>query len=177
MSGIGGDVVQTLLEPAEALSYPSPARVRAIAAAFPLNGTESSGWDIGDWEEHYIRVFDMNPPSAPYLGYQIWGDHYQRGEFMAALTRAQREAGVDTAGELPDHIVPVLRYLAAVRDPLPQVLEILPPALSKIRQGVQTLAPESPYLAVLDHVIAITRDLSASQELPAGSAPREGRQP
>lgn len=168
---------------AEALGYPSPARLKTLSA---LEATGSSrrgespagSWTLGEWEEHYTRVFDHNPPSALYLGYQMWGDRYQRGELMATLARAQKVAGVDPAGELPDHLVPVLLYLAAVTDPLPQVLEILPGAVEKIRRAVEDLAPGSPYLAVLDDVLAATKELSTAQPLPAGrTPPQEGRHP
>jgi nitrate reductase assembly molybdenum cofactor insertion protein NarJ len=151
---------------AEAMSYPSPARLEALTS-FAGAGVARS-WSLGEWEEHYTRVFDLNPPSAPYLGYQVYGDRYQRGGLMAALGKAQRDAGIDTGGELPDHVAPVFSYLAAAAEPLPQLLEILLPGLEKIRGGVKELAPDSPYLAVLDEALATARTLSVAR-LPEGS--------
>jgi nitrate reductase delta subunit len=162
---------------AEALRYPAPGRDRELResvgrldgpdAHAQLDGLDAGAarsaletfiaqverLDLGAWEELYTRTFDLNPPSAPYLGYQAWGDKYQRGQFLAELSRHQRDAGVDLEGELSDHLVPVLRYLAAVPEPLPRLLQILTPAVQKMRCGVESLDAGSPYLPLLDAVL------------------------
>jgi nitrate reductase delta subunit len=160
---------------AQALRYPAPGRELELRDS--LDGAEGTarraledfigrvaGMELGGWEELYTRTFDLNPPSAPYLGYQMWGDKYQRGELLAELGRRQREAGIDMEGELPDHLVPVLRYLAAVPEPLPGLVQIVTPGLRKVRAGVESLDSTSPYLPVLD----ATLECTAAVAQPAG---------
>jgi nitrate reductase delta subunit len=69
---------------------------------------------------------------------------------MATLNRAMLEAGIDLAGELPDHLSPVLRYLAIAPEPLPELLQILSPALKQIEHTLRTLEPANPYVGLLE---------------------------
>ena len=125
---------------ADAFCYPAPGRLEALQAglaALPpgrrqgrlsLPSSSSIGrLSLGEWEELHTRTLDLNPPAAPYVGFQIWGESYQRGAFLSKMNRALAEAGVDPDGELPDHLIPVLRYLAATPDPLPELVEVLGP--------------------------------------------------
>ena len=121
---------------------------------------------VSEREELYTRTFDLNPTATPYLGYVIFGDSYQRGELMAALNRAQDELGVDGGGELPDHLRPVLRYLARADAPLPELLEILGPALKKIHKSLKTIDAHNPYLDLL----GTTERALARLEVPQGGA-------
>jgi nitrate reductase delta subunit len=84
------------------------------------------------------------------VGFAVYGESYQRGEFLAALTRAFREEGVDPGSELPDHLANVLRYLARAQNPLPELVEILPQALSAMHKTLKTLDAKSPYLLLLE---------------------------
>lgn len=117
------------------------AAARALSAICSL--------DLTAREELYTRTFDLNPPAAPYVGFQIWGESYQRGAFLAMMNRALAEAGVETEGELPDHLIPVLRYLSRVVDPLPELREALLPALERMQAALHKADPENPYLALL----------------------------
>lgn len=132
-------------------------RVGSRVAAF-LDQVEQL--ELGAWEELYTHTFDLTPPAAPYLGYQIWGDRYQRGEFLVDLVRVQREAGIDPRGELADHLVPCLEYLDRARPPLPRLLEVLPPALEKMQKGVRGLDRRSPYVPLLEGTLTVAERLS-----------------
>ena len=67
-------------------------------------------------EEIYTATFDLRPVCYPYVGYQLFGDTYKRGEFLAQLNARYREQGFTVSGELPDHLGVILRYLARTRD-------------------------------------------------------------
>ena len=68
---------------------------------------------------------------------------------MAELKVAQELAGVETSGELPDHLDPVLRLLA-VADPAPaSLLEALPKALDKMRSELKDAERDNPYRHLL----------------------------
>jgi nitrate reductase delta subunit len=160
----------TLERYADAFSYPRPGSRtawRAALAEVPAAAGQAQfaaflaaleGLSQGEWEELYTRTLDLNPAFAPYLGFQMWGDSYARGEFMAQLSHAMQENQIERGGELPDHLGPVLRYLAAVADPLPQLLEVLQPALTKMTARLEREDASNPYRHLLQAVAAACQD-------------------
>lgn len=117
---------------------------------------------LAEWEELHTRTLDLSPLFAPYIGYITWGENYHRGEFLAALTRAQTAAGVEPDGELADHLDPVLRYLGTATEPLPELVEVAGEAVAKMRKALKRAEPTNPYL----YLLAATRRLIDS-ELPS----------
>jgi nitrate reductase delta subunit len=146
---------------AEAFCYPAPGQVERIVERLERvppgdarRAVESFVGKVrllslGEWEELYTRTLDLNPPAAPYIGFQTWGESYQRGLFLSTLNRALLEAGVETEGELPDHLIPVLRYLGQAVEPLPELVEVLSPALRRIHDVLRQADAASPYLDLL----------------------------
>jgi nitrate reductase delta subunit len=167
---------------AEALRYPAPGRLEQLRTAVAtLPGgtarTELSSFvtavselSLGAWEELYTRTLDHNPASAPYLGYQVWGEQYQRGEFLVEMSRVITEADVDRDGELPDHLVPILRYLAIAEHPEARVLETLPQALEGMAAALSAADPANPFL----HVLAAARAESATAANSGARTPTLG---
>ncbi len=157
---------------ADAFSYPAPGRLEALkrgGAAMPKGAGKDayaaflSGIDrlpLGAWEELHTRTLDLNPPAAPYVGYQTWGESYQRGAFLAQMNRALAETGVDTDGELPDHLTPTLRYLAAAPVPLPEMVEVLGPAIERMLAALRKAEPDNPYVSLLQAVQAQCQGLN-----------------
>jgi nitrate reductase molybdenum cofactor assembly chaperone NarJ/NarW len=151
---------------ARAFGYPAPGLLAAmmdgwvrlqdgrVKAAYRACIDRLQSLSMGEWEELYTRTLDLNPPAAPYVGYQMWGESYQRGSFLARMSRELREAGVDSDGELPDHVAPVLIYLASTPEPLPELVEVLDPALERMHKGLQSVDPGNPYLSLLEAVRA-----------------------
>ncbi len=124
---------------------PGPARTavdRFLRAIEPLS--------LAAWEELYTRTLDLNPLTAPYLGFHRWGESYARGDFMAKLNAAYRLQEIPTDGELPDHVIPVFRYLAVADDPLPELLEVLPVALKAMHTALHKADADNPYIALLE---------------------------
>lgn len=108
---------------------------------------------IHQTEELYTRLFDMQPLCYPYVGYQLFGENYKRGAFMAQLNETYRLCGFSAGQELPDHVAVILHYLALdaekrsddfgaalIDDGLLPALEKMIPALQKY--------PENPYAAL-----------------------------
>jgi nitrate reductase delta subunit len=62
-------------------------------------------------QELYTVIFDMQPVCYPYIGYQLFGESYKRGAFMAQLNEAYRAAGYSAGQELPDHLSIALRFI------------------------------------------------------------------
>lgn len=61
--------------------------------------------------ELYTITFDMQPVCYPYVGYQLFGESYKRGAFMAQLNEAYHACGYSAGQELPDHLAVILRFL------------------------------------------------------------------
>jgi len=145
-----------------AYRYPFPGRIEQLRAGLdelprgPVRRSLERFLDsVGlltpaEWEELHTRTVDLGPLFAPYVGWVIWGENYKRGEFMSNLKREQDAAGIDTAGELPDHLDPVLRYVASVAEPLTDLTEVLQPALKKMRDALKAAEPDNPYLYLLE---------------------------
>jgi len=73
---------------------------------------------------------------------------------MAKLNRAMAELDIDPEGELPDHLIPVLRYLAAAEQPLPELAEHLPTALERMIAILKEKDRGNPYLHVYEAALA-----------------------
>ena len=104
---------------------------------------------LNEWEELYTSTLDLNPDTPPYIGYMIWGDYYMRGRFLAQLNHAMQEASIDLDGELPDHLVPVLRYLDRVPDPIEELKAVLVPAVQAMVDSLAKIDPNNLYLEPL----------------------------
>src|SRR5512139_3765259 len=110
---------------ADLLSYPTSsileqadnclAQLRAshpeAAAAFEGLLRSLKGCELEKLKEIYTITFDMQPVCYPYVGYQLFGESYKRGSFMAQLNEAYHSSGFSAGKELPDHISIILRFL------------------------------------------------------------------
>jgi len=147
---------------AEAFCYPDPGRLAVLKKGLETLKTSGVKRSVaafvdeiqrlspGEWEELYTRTFDLNPMTAPYIGYQTWGESYQRGAFLSKMNRELLEAGIDSQGELPDHLIPVLLYLGQARKPLPELVEVLDPALQRMATGLRKADSSNPYLGLFE---------------------------
>ena len=88
--------------------------------------------------ELYAETFDWNPACCLYVGFQLFGESYKRGAFMAKLNHEYRARDFSAGTELPDHLCVMLRYLSGVEDDdvaLWLTDEAIAPALRKIAKG------------------------------------------
>jgi nitrate reductase delta subunit len=107
------------------------------------------GIPLGELEELYTMTFDLSPVVVPYVGHLAYGDSYERGTFMADLKGAMRAVDVDPGSELPDHLDPILRYLAATDEPVDSLEPILVPAITKMEKSLKKSNSKNPYIHVL----------------------------
>lgn len=157
--------------------YPTPSSAADLSAAITADLHGGIGRDmrrfhggvsslsLGEWEELHTSTLDLSPMFVPYVGHVVWGENYRRGEFMAELKGSMAAAGVDLGGELPDHIEPVLRYLAATPEPLADLLDVLPGAADSMRDTLRKVAPDNPYRHLLAATAAFAGDF---RPLPIG---------
>jgi nitrate reductase assembly molybdenum cofactor insertion protein NarJ len=88
-------------------------RFRAYAEATPL----------GELQEAYTLAFDLDslsqsePTCYPYVGHHLFEENHKRSALIVGLLERYREHGFESdTGELPDHLVIVLRFLATCED-------------------------------------------------------------
>ena len=169
---------------AEAFQYPAPGRIELLregcnqlppgAVRKALHGflQAISRLRLGEWEELHTRTLDLNPPAAPYIGFQMWGESYQRGAFLAKMNRALWEARVDDGGELPDHLIPVLRYLSTAAAPMPELVEVLEPAVQRMITALKKADPHNPYTLLLEAVALASEGIKVqAQAVPENNGP------
>ena len=156
--------MDTLLLMAEALRYPHPGQVNALyTKVSKLNGqlgnkifadflAKVESLSLNEQEELFTRTLDLSPLAAPYVGYQIWGESYKRGEFMAALNSELKTHEIDLEGELPDHLRPILQYLSISSSPLPELIEVLEKAIKAMHSSLKKTEKDNPYLLLFDAI-------------------------
>ena len=161
---------------AEAFGYPYPGLLEelghglsAVTKSPARRSVETFVRKVGrlslaEWEELATRTLDLSPAAAPYIGFQIWGEGYPRGEFMSKLNRAMHESGVPTDGELPDHIVPVLRYLATTEQPIPELVQNFEPAVERMRNTLREKDHTNPYLELLEAALQLAPRSNESEK-------------
>ncbi len=146
------------------LGYPTPAlpaqagtaaealRAARSRAAGPLEAFAAFVADAapGALEELYTRTFDLKPVAYPYVGFQLFGETYRRGEFLVLLQARYRAAGFAVEGELPDHLAVITRFLAEHPDP-DLVAEGVIPALEKMLPPLM----DNPYRLVLQGLLLV----------------------
>jgi len=161
------------MRPAEAVAlgfrYPTPTSHQPLAAAVAdLSGAvrrrmgdfvdEVSALDLAAWEELHTATLDLSPLFVPYVGHVVWGENYRRGAFMADLKADMERVGVDLGGELPDHIEPVLRYLAQADEPLADLTDVVGGAVATMQETLHKEAAKNPYNHLLSATAAVVEE-------------------
>lgn len=157
----------------EALRYPSPDSRDTLRRRLEEVAQESVRADLcaflgeiecltlEEWEELYVRSFDLDPDAAPYLGWHVWPDEQRRAQLLLEMARRLSAHDLDADGELPDHLVPVFRYLARRPDAsgrettvsgteTPLLDQALKPALHAITDRLRSQTPPNPYVHLLE---------------------------
>lgn len=116
-------------------------------------------------QELYTQTFDWNPDTTLDIGWHLFGENYDRGDFLVKLRGTMREYAVPENGELPDHLSHVLPLL----DRMPPdesatfAARFVLPALEKLSSGLQKT--ESDFLpvvqAIRDRIAVLTAPIPA----------------
>lgn len=182
------DLRAALTAAADMVEYPGPVASAAVAAVAEGNPA-SPAWlaatspevrtrlwtfaatvmrlSRGAWEELYTQTFDLQPEMTLNLGHQIFGEDWKRSTLLIELQGLMPRHGVNNGSELPDHLVWMLRLLAAAPAEDTEVHDLrghcLLPAL-RVLTG--KLAEENPYTPLLH---ALTLLLMEPVPVAAGS--------
>jgi len=106
------------------------------------------GLSLSQLEEIYTRTFDLQAICYPYAGYQLFGEEYRRGEFMAKLKQHYKSNGFNPPeNELPDHISIIFQYLSKISDDIIKE-ECLLPTFEKLLKSFRE-DTDNPYYFLL----------------------------
>jgi nitrate reductase delta subunit len=183
-------IVQQVRE-CEALVSATDAEAAALLRHF-LSFVEKTS--LGDLQETYTAVFDLDADCHPYLGYHLFGEGYARSEFLLELKQRYRAGGFQAnENELPDRISEVLRFLSVCNDKSANeeiLQEGVIPALDKLTTDagvvdaelddaepeLKQLRPENdPYRPVLNALLSVLEPLRTVPVLAESAAPQEER--
>lgn len=165
---------QALTLLADALGYPGPstpalvARCADAAAWAPPEVADDlrayaagvAGESLAGMQEQFIAAFDFDPKCTLDIGWHLYGENYDRGDFLVRLRGLLAAHGLDEGHELPDHLPQVLRLLERLPADAAAALaaESILPAVDKILEG---LGPqEGPYAHVLRGVRTVVSALA-----------------
>jgi len=119
-------------------------------------------------EELYARTFDINPVCCLEIGWQLYGEDYQRGAFLVEMRARMREHGLAESAELPDHLSHALRLLGRLEpaEGARFARHFVLPAVERMLKGFGDRA--NPYRGVLETLAA---ELRAGYGEPIPPAP------
>ena len=62
-------------------------------------------------QELYVQTFELNPACTLEIGWHLFGENYERGEFLVRMREQLRRHGVAESIELPDHLTHLLALI------------------------------------------------------------------
>jgi nitrate reductase assembly molybdenum cofactor insertion protein NarJ len=107
-------------------------------------------------QELYVQTFEFNPATTLEIGWHLFGENYERGEFLVRMRGLLRRHGIAESTELPDHLTHLLALISRMdHDEAAELAGLfLLPALGKIKDALKG----NPYAALIG---AIEKKLEA----------------
>ena len=105
-------------------------------------------------QELFVRTFDLDPDCALDLGWHLFGERYERGEWLSRLRGGLQQAGCETSSELPDHMTNVLALIERA-DPsrAGQLARLVAPVLDRLEAALDRR--DSPFR----HLVVAVKEL------------------
>jgi nitrate reductase molybdenum cofactor assembly chaperone len=149
---------------ARLFEYPDESYVqRCRDAGLSESADELAKLSVSGIQELYISTFDWNPATSLDLGWHLYGDQYERGEFLVRMREELRRHGVAESKELPDHLTHTLCLLGRMNatDAEKFAREFTAPAVAKLLAALDQ--KNTPFAAA---VRAVREALPAKAEIP-----------
>lgn len=139
---------ERMLEPTEFLYVALHPELPDAAKDMSEFGSFVEQSELSDLEEAYNSTFDINPACALEVGWHLFGEEYERGQFLVRMREELRKFGIAESSELPDHITHVLAIVAEMPDDEASrfVRACVLPALGKMQESLD--ATDSAYRGV-----------------------------
>ena len=102
-------------------------------------------------QELYVQTFEFNPACTLEIGWHLFGENYERGEFLVRMREQLRRFGIEETTELPDHLTYLLELIPRMDRDEAAVLagQYILPALAKIREALKE-NPYAPLIAAIE---------------------------
>jgi nitrate reductase molybdenum cofactor assembly chaperone len=107
-------------------------------------------------QELYVQTFEFNPACTLEIGWHLFGENYERGEFLVRMREQLRQRGIAESTELPDHLTLLLPLIARMEHGEAAQLagEFILPALAKIRSAIHDNAYEPVIAGIAERLEA-----------------------
>lgn len=155
----GADLAQRAFECAAHLDHLAetvPASVEGARLLRAFAEHPAIGMGASHMEELYLQTFEMNPVRTLDLGWQLFGEDYNRGLFLVKVRQELRRAGIPETTELPDHATQVLKLVGRMEAEQAQDFgtSCVLPALAKTYTGIGGDCPYRLPVEAALHVLA-----------------------
>lgn len=114
--------------------------------------------NVREQEEIYIQTFEVQSITTLNTGYILFGDDYKRAELLVHLNNELNKYGIQTDGELADHLPNVLKLLTTMPDnDLKQdiITYIVYPAIKKMINDFDSKIIDKKHEVYLKHQKAL----------------------
>ena len=127
-------------------------------AASPLGDflAQTRNSSLEELQELYAATFDFDPACSLEVGWHLFGENYERGEFLVKMRGELRRLGLAESAELPDHLTHALAALGRMepQEAADFATACLFPALDKMRVGLKGKSnPFENALLAVSHVL------------------------
>lgn len=114
--------------------------------------------NIDRMQELYTRTFEINPVCALEVGWQLFGERYERGTFIVRMRQVLRDMNLPESTELPDHLVHVLQALGRMeKEEAHDFAEtFVLPAMEKMLAGFKDI--DNVYRGILTGIVSEMRE-------------------
>jgi len=156
----------TFIQLANILSYPDKSKLEHVEPLYSQNQEKNTLYPFYQFikksnlttvEELFTKTFDLNASCCLEIGWHLYGEQYQRGEFLVNMRQTLAEEKISESNELPDHLSHCLRLLPVLEkeDEAAFAQEYLLPAITKIAKGMKQ---ENPYTCVIVYLQALLKE-------------------
>ena len=123
---------------------------------------------LEDLQTLYTATFDLNPLCSLEVGWHLFGENYERGEFLVKMRSELRRHDLAESSELPDHLSHALELLACMEqeDAASFATACLFPALDKMHKAIE--GKSNPFELVL---VAVERIMERRYPRPELGSP------
>lgn len=113
---------------------------------------------VDSMQELYTRTFEINPVCALEVGWQLFGERYERGTFIVKMRQTLRAMDLPESTELPDHLVHVLQALGRMDEDESREFAktFVLPAMEKMLAGFKD--KDNVYRGVLTGIVGELRE-------------------
>jgi nitrate reductase delta subunit len=119
---------------------------------------QTSTLTLEDLQALYTATFDLNPLCSLEVGWHLFGENYERGEFLVKMREELRRHGIAESTELPDHLTHALELVGRMepQDASSFAAACLFPALDKMHAAIQGKSnPFESLLLAVERLLAL----------------------